>query len=490
MRHGFSRRAVGAAVGVVVVLALGGCRSETHESETHEEAKRLPPKVTVQAPESYPVVALDGPVPDDHYKTLDLRLDPSVEQGSAEVIVDTTDAKDLADFRFPEDCSVSGAVATCLVSLAFYESSDLAPTDFLFKLRPKEGIAPGSSAVIKYTVTAGNATISPASHLQTRLNVIAEGALVHAPMPATVTLSQGGTYTLPVQVRNIGTRTKGGTPVKSGGTLAKGRSGVALSIELKTTYGGAGLELLGGNYTNCRYSLESKASSGPPGYSAAYCEFDTPLEPGKAYGLSTPLKVRAVAEHAKAEVSVGLSEISYSQERSGYKERRGTAGVLRLVPHPATGSTRSLLDMQYGTGQITKVDIKAPSVTGEPDVAAVGATIRADVGKPFDVKVGIRNVSTAPTYEGRVEYLSLQIPKGVDVQLADKRCQRKITTKSVLYWCKNDGRVLRPGDSVFFDFRMQVARPLAETNGFVHRYGSDEGNVNDESQLTISTHNR
>ncbi|MFI1396385.1 hypothetical protein [Streptomyces sp. NPDC020681] len=441
-------------------------------------------------PESYGIAALVGPVPDDHYKTLALRFDPSVAQDDAEVVIDTTDAKDVADFRFYEDCSVSGSGATCPVSLNFHESSTLAPTDFLIELRPKEGIAPGSSAVIRYTVRAGKAIVSPASHLQTRLNVIAEGALFHAPMPATVKVSPGGTYALPVEVRNIGTRAKGGVAAKRG-TRTTGRSGVALSVELKAMTGGEGLELLGGNYTNCRYGQEQKAGSGRLEYSSAYCEFDTPMEPGKAYGLSAPLKVRAVAEHAKSEVHVGLKEVWDSQERSGYEERRGTGGVLRLVSRPATGSIRSLVNLQDGSGQSIKVDIKSPSVTGEPDVAAVGATVRgADVGKPFDVKVGIRNAGPAPTYEGRVERLTVQIPEGVDVLLADKRCRREMTNEIVLYECENDGRLLRPGHSLFFGFRMRVARPIAEASASVHRYGFDEGNgndANDRSPLTIFT---
>ncbi|MDQ0941563.1 hypothetical protein QFZ67_003268 [Streptomyces sp. V1I1] len=196
-----------------------------------------------------------------------------------------------------------------------------------------------------------------------------------------------------------------------------------------------------------------------------------------------------MAEHAKSELHVGLRELPYGQEPPGDKERRGSVGLLRLVPQPATGSTRSLVDMEY-PGQSAYVDIKAPSVAGEPDVAAVGATVRADVGKPFDVKVGIRNDGTAPTHKGRIEHLSVRIPKGVDVQLADKRCRRTTTPPSALYACEHDGHVLHPGESALFGFRMQVTRPLAETNGFVYRYGFDEGkgnNVNDESQLTIST---
>lgn len=480
MRHGIIGQAVGAALGGAVVLALGAGLAAA--PATH--AKEPPAEVTVQVPQSYEIVALTGPVPEDHYKSLQVGLVGG--EGTVDVTIDPTDAQDLADFQFPESCKVAGAVATCRVDLGTLEYGE--PVHF--KLRPKEGVKPGRSAVVKYTVTSRNTTVSTAGGLETRLNVVAGADLVHAPLPARADLTPNSTYTLPLEIRNLGTRSADGSRVALrvtvGGEMVRG--------EL--------LEMLGGNYTNCQYHQYREAGARRPGSGTTmYCEFDTPLEPGRAYVLSPPLKVRAVTDEWKAGLQYDVYELSPpfqdSGLRTGYK--RGTAGVLRLVPQPVTGSVRSLIDMKPSPSSRTLyLHIKDPTVTGDPDVDAVGATVRADVGKPFDVKVGIRNGGTAQTHEHNAELLYVDIPKGVDVRLADKRCRIEPSgdatmrrAKGRLYLCEHYGHVLPPGGTVLFGFRLQVSRPLAETSGFVYRTGFDEGdrfnNVKDESQLTIST---
>ncbi|MFI2351762.1 hypothetical protein ACH492_33100 [Streptomyces sp. NPDC019443] len=465
MRRWFTRRAISAALGFVAIVVLG--TGLIAAPTAHADDPR--PELRVDVPPSYSLVALAGPVPKDHGKTLSVVLGAGVV-GGVRVTIDTTDAQRVADVRFPGNCEPAGSVATCRFGVIDPWNDTDPETTLPLRLRLKAGVAIGTSAVIRYTVTAPNAVVSPSRHLETRLNVVAGADVVYAPLPARANMTPGSTYPLPFQVRNVG-------------TLAADRLRLSVSVGGKV---GEDVELLG-NYTNCHYY-------NVPGYErrSVYCQFDTPVVPGKAYVLNPPLKVRAVTDESISDVHYGWSD--QSEDSLHLKNHtRGTSGVLRLMPRPVSQTPWPGNVGRRDPG-IVHLHIKDPTVIGDPDVAAVGTTVRADIGKPFDVKVGIRNVGTAQTHQGRDEAAYVEIPEGVHVQRADKRCRRSgpepmLRPKGQLYRCAHDGHVLPPGGSALFSFRLEVSRPLAETTGIVKREGyNHEGSFNnDQSRLTIST---
>lgn len=261
--------------------------------------------------------------------------------GTAHHLHLTVDLSAVADFAEPapsEHCQGN----LCTLDLASATSGFHALT-----LVPKPGAAIGSSGTVTVSGTASDATVT-GDHLtltngRTQLKASASAEQLHQ-VP-------GDTLTFPLRVWN-------------NGQLPAAR-GVRLRID--TT---AGLHLQG-SWANCRDVPAS--DRGGHIVRETLCDFPTPVEPGRQYALSSPLRVKVGDEALRDKIFYEFTPLTSAAPANG----PGTP--LTLVPRGAMPSDGNI--DPYFTTYVNTVNHADFAVTGDTVTGRRGghATLHATV---------------------------------------------------------------------------------------------------------------
>ena len=261
--------------------------------------------------------------------------------GTAHHVHLTVDLSGVADFAEPEPSEHCNG-NLCTLDLAS------ATSDYhVITLVPKPGAAVGSSGTVTVSGTASDATVT-GDHLtltngKTQLKVSASAEQLNA-VP-------GDTLSFPLDVWNNG--------------QLPAAKGVELLID--TT---AGLHLQG-SWSNCR----DVSASGRGGHIVheTLCDFPTPVEPGRQYALSSPLRVKVGDEALRDKIFYQFTPLTSAAPANG----PGTP--LTLVPKgamPSDGNTD-----RYFTTYVDSVNHADFAVTGDTATGRRGghATLHATV---------------------------------------------------------------------------------------------------------------
>ncbi|MBK3642100.1 hypothetical protein [Streptomyces sp. MBT33] len=261
--------------------------------------------------------------------------------GTAHHVHLTVDLSGVADFAEPEPSEQCNG-NLCTLDLAS------ATSDYhVITLVPKPGAAVGSSGTVTVSGTASDATVT-GDHLtltngKTQLKVSASAEQLNA-VP-------GDTLSFPLDVWNNG--------------QLPAAKGVELLID--TT---AGLHLQG-SWSNCR----DVSASGRGGHIVheTLCDFPIPVEPGRQYALSSPLRVKVGDEALRDKIFYQFTPLTSAAPANG----PGTP--LTLVPKgamPSDGNTD-----RYFTTYVDSVNHADFAVTGDTATGRRGghATLHATV---------------------------------------------------------------------------------------------------------------
>ncbi|MFF4704807.1 hypothetical protein ACWC4D_30055 [Streptomyces sp. NPDC001288] len=261
--------------------------------------------------------------------------------GTAHHVHLTVDLSGVADFAEPapsEHCKGN----LCTLDLASATSDFHAIT-----LVPKPGAAVGSSGTVTVSGTASDATVT-GDHLTltngaTQLKVSASAEQLHQ-VP-------GDTLTFPLDVWNNGQL-----------PAAKG-----VELRIDTT---AGLHLQG-SWANCRDVPAS--DRGRHIVRETLCDFPTPVEPGRQYALSSPLRVKVGDEALRDKIFYEFTPLT------GAAPADGPGTPLTLVPRGAMPSDGNI--DPYFTTYVNSVNHADFAVTGDTVTGRRGghATLHATV---------------------------------------------------------------------------------------------------------------
>ncbi|MFI9543321.1 hypothetical protein ACIHAR_05125 [Streptomyces sp. NPDC052016] len=241
------------------------------------------------------------------------------------------------------NCTGDGPVFTCVYGdLQNGDGEANAP----FTLHGLDGVRPGDSGTVTYTVTADNA--APVTGV-TRMTV--GGPTLHAPGPekSVSGLEPGRAAAL--------------TPRFANNSRFPARQGVALRVDVSE-----GMTLTP-RHSNCFYA--------GPAPTSAWCAFPTRAAPGAAYRTSAPL-LYSVTPPGKPTGDVTYTW-SADPRRPADHTVRGTGAPLALVPTPGEGFGDG-----YGSVGVT--------TTVQADYRPVTATVRGRVGDTVKVRLGVRNL--------------------------------------------------------------------------------------------------
>ncbi|MDQ0938743.1 hypothetical protein [Streptomyces sp. V1I1] len=437
-----------------------------------------PPSAADPAPEGYFAVyappkhevARAGAVPNDaRFKDVQIQFVNVRPQQDlvedVELVIDTTGAKDVAEFRFAADCAVAGAVATCPVGDVEVRWNAEPSFTYSYKVRAKAGAANGATGQVTYTARSANTPLGKESRLTTAVTVTEAADLVLTP-PAQyrIRVPAGGSVPLPLEVSNAGSQTVPRTYLRIWGFDGDDRA-----------------ELLG-SYTNCWYQTRDPKNAKSPKVGAV-CLLNTPLPADSArHVLSPPLKVGM----GKYEEFSRLEYMVLPNVPEQPRGVRGTSGVLKLAPKPQQKAAQAAPPPREIDGSDNSVIVGFD--TGQvADLAAAGATVKTRVGERFTAVVGVTNRGRA-TYRGPGEAVMVEIPRGLKVLGFDKRCKATPNTThwenytdptfgdgpeddapvptGALYRCRVPGELL-PGIKPVLGFTLTATRTLDEARGVV-----------------------
>ncbi|MFI1398757.1 hypothetical protein [Streptomyces sp. NPDC020681] len=415
-------------------------------------------------------VARAGAVPNDaRFKDVQIQFINARPQQDlvkdVELVIDTTGAKDVAEFRFAPDCVVAGTVATCPVGDVEVRWNAEPNVTYSYKVRAKAGAANGATGKVTYTARSANTPLGSESELTTAVTVTEAADLILTP-PAQyrIRVPAGGSVPLPLEVSNAGSQTVPRTYLAIWGFDGDNRA-----------------ELLG-SYTNCWYQTRDPKNAKSPKVGAV-CLLDTPLPAdSQRHVLSPPLKIGMgkYEEFSRLEYLV----LPYVPEQP--RGVRGTSGVLKLVPKPQPKAAQAAPPPREVDGSDNSVIVAFD--TGQvADLAAAGATVKTRVGERFTAVVGVTNRGRA-TYRGPGEAVMVEIPRGLKVVGFDKRCKAVPNTwhwenytdptfgdgpdddapvpTGALYRCRVPGELM-PGIKPVLGFTLTAARTLDAARGVV-----------------------
>ncbi|WP_236239498.1 hypothetical protein [Streptomyces sp. CC228A] len=304
------RRAAGGGAALAVLLSgLAAAAAMPAQAEPDPE----PPAVlNIGSHGAGPLPRPAGALTEAHFTTYQytvsgLRPDGRPVTG-AELIVDTSGAEDVAEFRFPASCRVTEVEAVCPVTVPDEAHDPGAVLPFL--VRPRLGTAAGDRGVVRATVRADNARAATERPAETEVRIedrdaVADGGF---PDPPQLDVAPGGTAGFSFDITNIGAR-----PLDRVTVVADG-------------FDGDRTVTLPGDHGNCWYRTADPAKPGSARIGMA-CEIDTVLEPGRTYTVAPELQVAmaGLAESGRIEVYATTTAV----ERTGVK---GGSAPLALAP--------------------------------------------------------------------------------------------------------------------------------------------------------------
>jgi hypothetical protein len=266
-----------------------------------------------------------------------------VTGGPAHDVHLTVDLSGVAGFAVPapsEHCAGS----LCTVDVAS------TTTDFYtLTVLPKPGAAAGASGTVTVSGTASDAAVTGDSLTLTNgrpeLGVSESADMLHQ--------APGDTLTFPLRVWNRG--------------ILPAAKGVELRID--TT---AGLRVLG-SWANCRDVPVSKGLQAAMAHQTV-CDFPAPVEAGKQYALSSPLRVAVGGDAFRDMITYAFTPLT------GVATTNGSGTALTLLPDGSAPSTENG-DADYFTTYVDTDNHADFAVTGDTVTGRRGghATLRATV---------------------------------------------------------------------------------------------------------------
>ncbi|MFJ6196780.1 LPXTG cell wall anchor domain-containing protein [Micromonospora sp. NPDC092111] len=343
-----------------------------------------------------------------------------------------------------------------------------------YQLTGKPDAKPGTKAKLAVKATNGGRTASADVTV-----TMAEGVDLRSEPEAELDILPGATAGLPADVvRNAGDNTAHGAVLR-----------------LQADY----LSPDVGNFSNCEY-LDGVAT---------ICTFDTDLEPGRSYRLSTRIPVtldKRARSGSKIENYVDwwtrddwalVTDNPTFPLPSG---KPGTGGKLELVEVRAArqGSVPQTDVDQWNNFTIVNLTVGGDNTA---DVTADGASVTGKVGDKVEVRVGWTNLGPATVEVWRLTgpFVTVEIPKGTEAVEVSEECAPydKNDEDSWNPW-ENGGEpgadhygCLAAGDpeagvSGSYPFTLRIDKLDGETSGkVVTDLDGDPNTANDQAALVV-----
>ncbi|MFI1398272.1 hypothetical protein [Streptomyces sp. NPDC020681] len=412
-----------------------------------------------------------GALTEAHYRTYELgisgeRPDKKPITG-VEVVIDTSGAKQMAEFRFRSECKVVGDVATCPVKMPDGLGDPEAYVPFF--ARPKLGTTVQDKGVITYRTEADNAAMAEGPG-KLDVTVADKDQLVVGGFPASygVDVPTGGRAPIPFDVTNIGAKTLRGLRVTISG------------------FDGDGTVVLPGDHKNCWYWLKDPKNPKSP-RTGAVCEFNTPILPGTTYEVSPALASALVRYTTAGRAEISVEEANGKQARH-VQGKSAPAKLATKAPSTVPRVPRPV-DPDHIWDHYVILGFHSPK---GPDLAAVAPTVNTQVGKEIGAEVGIKNRSGKTVPAGQTTVYA-EIPKGLTVVRAGEGCEKAAWRDEWTGMAVPTGTVYRCGGSAelpsgkqqLYAFTLKATEPLANVKGVVLAVASSS-KTNSTARLTVT----
>ncbi|MFE9251984.1 hypothetical protein [Streptomyces sp. NPDC007088] len=334
-----------------------------------------------------------------------------------------------------------------------------------FAVRGKDGVRPGESGTVRYTLTADNA---PTVHGSTRVRIAGPG-VVQSERLKVSDVRPGSSFRF--------------TPAFANPTGLRSDKGFALVLR---GYGDA--PALAREHSNCFYAKKDPA--------AAWCEFPGRIEPHTGYRTSVPLTAKADRDMASQNLSY---EISY-QERTSWTafEQEGVEFTERGHGAPLTLEHTDEDKLPAPHDARTEVRVRT---TSHVDYAAVGGTVRGKAGDTVELPLGVLDKGPGQIPgDGREGRYEVTVPEGttvtsipyeIDGDRVDWGCDRpkKSGGDERTFVCHLGGAQfgpLAPGERALNTFRIRIDRAVPGARGSVRAFGAyDRTPGNDKAPLAV-----
>ena len=203
------------------------------------------------------------------------------------------------------------------------------------------------------------------------------------------------------------------------------------------------------SYKNCQY-----------GTGAFVCTFDTTINAGSSYALSSPIKFTAPADSVPGSQSQAVVSWMTATEwedladvlPDGYLAEAGTDDPLELEESASSQSTPQSDVLPDNDTSVVTLTVTG---SGVPDMAAIGTRVTG-ASSEVTIRVGTANAGPGTLHpdiypNNRVTSL-VTLPGNVKATKVDDRCEPAGTGK---YLC-NTSTTLAPGDQEYFGFVLKL----------------------------------
>jgi hypothetical protein len=382
-------------------------------------AAAAPPSV---ADEPLPAVISIGHIPNDalprpagalteaHFTTYELKVSGDRPDRQpitgATVVIDTSGAKHMAEFRFRRECKVVGDLATCPVKMP--DGTGDPETTVPYLVRPSLSATAQDTGTITYRAQADNAAMAddpyPNEVPLTVADTTSPLELGGYPKTHSVHIPPGGRAAIPFTLTNIGA-----TTVRRFSVTMEG-------------FDGDDTLALPGNHKNCLYRIKDPRKPKSPRIGAR-CEFTTPAEPGKTYGASPDLMSELVQGATESRLRITVDSNPGPSPRPTLGRVWGTGAPAAMAPVPSS----TVPEVPWPTDLYLGDNPGILGFTSDPvpDDATVGDTAVTQVGLDFPVEIGVANRGSSPISGA---YVHVEIPAGVELIGHDQRCWKTTWT--------------------------------------------------------------
>ncbi|WP_328465597.1 hypothetical protein [Streptomyces sp. NBC_00448] len=339
----------------------------------------------------------------------------------------------------------------CVDDVCTFDIGDVGAngTGGIVDIRTKPGAALGDSGTAVITATASGVTIAP---FTVKVSVGAVDLVVHT-LAQTENVKPGTTLTKPLTVSNIGSLTAATTDY---------RFAISPGLSFAT------------HFPNCDYA----DAAGKWEATVATCHFSTPIEPGKRYQLSTPLKLD-VKKSALYEIFSYAPTATSTSVPAAPKST--SAADLTLVP-----------DGNAQSGDVAQQGQQSIDAANTADIALTGDTATAKPGDTATLTATATNHGPATvdryTYDDQLTVM-VDIPKGTTATQVPAGCvpwdngTRDPALGAPQYTCDLDG-IFDSGHTQKLTFKVKVgADAPATTSGTVVAQLADLGTPPYDSHL-------
>ncbi len=377
------------------------------------------------------------------------------------VTVDRSKVAGFADVQatFPEECTESGAILTCAVQDNDDDDSYLNLVELV--VRAKDDAEAGKQGELKFTVTGAEGGSGTFSSTVT----IGEGVDLAAEEMLELTGTPGATVKAPLQVQNRGEKAARGAVL-----LFQGSYGLTPTKR----------------YENCEYWPVEFS------YHQFACTFDTTIGTDEivrldsGFGFTVPADSWAPDTHFGA--AIWFTPADWQEYNSRMELPRGTKGdqgELKLAPVKTRGAPQTDID-EYNNFTFVQLELAGSQ---KADAAAIGASVKGDVGSTVPLTVGFVNNGPAAFNGGGSSGLSVQatvtLPKGVTATEAPDTCVDPDNDEwepgkpgARVYSCYLP-EPLGKGAKAEFEFEVRIDRAGSQTGEVKLRTGNEDADIKD-----------